>query len=149
MKFTNGYWLIRPNFQMQYATQAVRVEKRPDALHVLSACRPIHHRGDTLDGGTLDVTFTAPRENIIRVTVTHFAGKRDNAPHFETCEEPVNARHRGKRRDGFLHQRQADGPGTEGRKLAGGLSGGWQGADQQRLPGHGPGAGIRTPARPT
>ena len=91
MKFTNGYWLIRPNFQMPYATQAVRVEKRPDALHVLSACRPIHHRGDTLDGGTLDVTFTAPRENIIRVTVTHFAGKRDNAPHFETCEEPVNA----------------------------------------------------------
>ena len=91
MKFTNGYWLIRPNFQMQYATQAVRVEKRPDALHVLSACRPIHHRGDTLDGGTLDVTFTAPRENIIRVTVTHFAGKRDNASHFETCEEPVNA----------------------------------------------------------
>lgn len=90
MKFTNGYWLIRPNFQMQYATQAVRVEKRPDALHVLSACRPIHHRGDTLDGGTLDVTFTAPRENIIRVTVTHFAGKRDNAPHFETYEEPVN-----------------------------------------------------------
>lgn len=91
MKFTNGYWLIRPNFQMQYATQAVRVEKHPDALHVLSACRPIHHRGDTLDGGTLDVTFTAPRENIIRVTVTHFAGKRDNAPHFETYEEPVNA----------------------------------------------------------
>ena len=91
MKFTNGYWLIRPNFQMQYATQAVRVEKRPDALHVLSACRPIHHRGDTLDGGTLDVTFTAPRENIIRVTVTHFAGKRDNTPHFETYEEPVNA----------------------------------------------------------
>ncbi len=91
MKFTNGYWLIRPNFQMQYATQAVRVEKRPDALHVLSACRPIHHRGDTLDGGTLDVTFTAPRENIIRVTVTHFAGKRDNAPHFETYVEPVNA----------------------------------------------------------
>ena len=91
MKFTNGYWLIRPNFQMQYATQAVRVEKRHDALHVLSACRPIHHRGDTLDGGTLDVTFTAPRENIIRVTVTHFAGKRDNAPHFETYEEPVNA----------------------------------------------------------
>ena len=67
------------------------MEKRPDALHVLSACRPIHHRGDTLDGGTLDVTFTAPRENIIRVTVTHFAGKRDNAPHFETYEEPVNA----------------------------------------------------------
>ena len=91
MKFNNGDWLIRPNFQMQYATQAVRVEKRPDALHVLSACRPIHHRGDTLDGGTLDVTFTAPRENIIRVTVTHFAGKRDNAPHFETYEEPVNA----------------------------------------------------------
>ncbi|MFR5853407.1 MAG: hypothetical protein ACLUE8_03270 [Lachnospiraceae bacterium] len=29
MKFTNGYWLIRPNFQMQYATQAVPGGKAP------------------------------------------------------------------------------------------------------------------------
>ncbi|MBE5778699.1 MAG: alpha-xylosidase [Clostridiales bacterium] len=89
MKFTNGYWLIRPNYTMSYATQWVRTVSKENELHVLSACRPVRNRGDVLDGGSLDVTFTAPRENVIRVKVTHFAGKRDNAPHFETYEEPV------------------------------------------------------------
>ena len=91
MKFTNGYWLIRNNFTMTYATQAIRIEKTEKTLHVLTAGIHVRGRGDMMGGGTLDVTFTAPRENIIRVTVTHFAGKRDNAPHFETYEEPVNA----------------------------------------------------------
>ena len=94
MKFTNGYWMTRPNFTMSYATQCVRVNKSEKKLHVLSACRPVRGRGDILDGGTLDVTFTSPMENVIRVKVTHFAGKVDNAPHFEVFEtenQPVIA----------------------------------------------------------
>lgn len=89
MKFTNGYWMTKQSFVMSYATQCVRVEKKEKALHVLAACRPVRSRGETLDGGTLDVTFTAPRANVIRVKVTHFAGVKDNAPHFETYEEDV------------------------------------------------------------
>ena len=69
MKFTNGYWLIRPNYTMSYATQWVRTVSKENELHVLSACRPVRTRGDVLDGGSLDVTFTAPRENVIRVKV--------------------------------------------------------------------------------
>ena len=37
MKFTNGYWLIRNNFTMTYATQAIRIEKTEKSLHVLTA----------------------------------------------------------------------------------------------------------------
>ncbi|MBP3655072.1 MAG: alpha-xylosidase [Clostridia bacterium] len=89
MRFTNGYWLTRQEYIMSYATQCVRVSRREDALEVISACRPVRHRGDTLDGGTLTITFTAPRRNIIRVKITHFAGKKMREPRFETCEEPV------------------------------------------------------------
>ncbi len=87
MKFTRGYWMIRENFTMNYATQCVRVEKAPDALKVLAACRTVRGRGDILNSATLEVTFTAPRENIIRVRVTHFAGRADRSPHFATRGE--------------------------------------------------------------
>ena len=89
MKFTNGYWLIRDQYTMKFATQCVRTQVQDGALRVLAACRPVRGRGDMLDGGVLEVMFTAPRRNIIRVQVTHFAGTVNHAPRFETMEEPV------------------------------------------------------------
>ena len=89
MKFTHGYWVIRENYTMNYARQWVRTERRGNELRIKSACNPIHGRGNTVGGAVLDVTFSAPRPNIIRVRLTHFAGKADNAPHFETYEEAV------------------------------------------------------------
>ena len=89
MKFTNGYWLIRDQYTMKFATQCVRTQVQDGALRVLAACRPVRGRGDMLDGGVLEVVFTAPRRNIIRVQVTHFAGTVNHAPRFETLEEPV------------------------------------------------------------
>lgn len=80
MRFTQGYWVIRQDYVMSYATQTVRVIKNDKELHIISACRPIRHRGDILDGGSLDIVFTAPRRNIIRVQVTHFAGTPRKGP---------------------------------------------------------------------
>ena len=89
MKFTQGYWMIKDKYVMSYATHAVRVNKTDKSMQVISACRPIYNRGAILDGGTLTVTFTAPRKNIIRVKVTHFAGTKVREPKFETYEEDV------------------------------------------------------------
>ena len=89
MRFTQGYWVIRQDYVMSYATQTVRVIKNDKELHIISACRPIRHRGDILDGGSLDIVFTAPRKNIIRVQVTHFAGTPRKDPQFTTYEEEV------------------------------------------------------------
>ena len=89
MRFTQGYWVIRQDYVMSYATQTVRVIKNDKELHIISACRPIRHRGDILDGGSLDIVFTAPRRNIIRVQVTHFAGTPRKDPKFTTYEEEV------------------------------------------------------------
>ena len=90
MKFTNGYWLIKPEYRMLYATQCVRAERQEDELVLLASGAPVRHRGDTLAGGTLEVRFSAPRKNIIRVKLTHFAGTPDRGPHFETCTEETD-----------------------------------------------------------
>ena len=94
MKFTNGYWHIKPEMDPHFATQYLESAVLTDAsgkksLNVLAATKAIRGRGDTLNSATLDVTFSAPRENIIRVKISHFAGVRDKGPFFETFEEAV------------------------------------------------------------
>lgn len=90
MKFTNGYWLTRLGYQMVYATQCVRAWQDGQDLVLLASGVPVRGRGDVLAGGTLEVRFSAPRKNIIRVSVTHFAGAADPGPWFQTREEPVS-----------------------------------------------------------
>lgn len=87
MKFTNGYWMSRPEYRMLYATQCVRATREGNELALLVAGRPVRTRGDILDGGALQVRFSAPRENIIRVRIVHFDGAVDPGPRFETFEE--------------------------------------------------------------
>ena len=89
MRFTNGYWMTKQEYIMNCATQCVRVTRGADNMQVLAACRPIRGRGDILNSGNLTVTFSAPRENVIRVQVTHFAGAARKEPRFEIKEEPV------------------------------------------------------------
>ena len=36
MKFTNGYWLTKPEYIMSYAQEVNRVERRGDDLHVVA-----------------------------------------------------------------------------------------------------------------
>lgn len=94
MKFTNGYWHIKPEMDPHFATQYLESQTIPDkagnlALNVLAATRVIRGRGDTLNSPTLDVTFSSPRENIIRVKIAHFTGVQEKGPFFETFEETV------------------------------------------------------------
>ena len=37
MRFTQGYWVIRQDYVMSYATQTVRVIKNDKELHIISA----------------------------------------------------------------------------------------------------------------
>ncbi len=87
MKFTNGYWMTKPEYRMNFATQCVRAEQAGRELRLLAACRPVRRRGDVLNIAALQVTLSAPRKHIIRVQVTHFAGAADCGPHFETVTE--------------------------------------------------------------
>ena len=89
MKFTNGYWLNKPDFDFHFAVQSFSATITEDALRVVCATVPIRGRGDLLNHATLTVTFTAPMADVIRVKVEHFRGVVDRGPHFELCENPV------------------------------------------------------------
>ncbi|GAA3762332.1 alpha-xylosidase [Salinactinospora qingdaonensis] len=73
MKFTDGYWLLRPGVRAQYAQQAHSVERIPatsetgEQLVIEAPTKVIAHRGDTLNRTLLTVTLSSPAEGVIRV----------------------------------------------------------------------------------
>ncbi len=89
MKFTDGYWLNKPEYDFNFAIQSYSASITDSALRVVCATNPINGRGDLLNHGTLTVTFTAPMPDVIRVQVEHFMGVKDHGPHFELYEAPV------------------------------------------------------------
>lgn len=86
MKFTDGNWLIRSGVQPFYPTEAHEIEATADTLTVY-ATRAIRHRGDTLIGPLLTVTFSSPLADVIRVRLTHFAGGGEAQPQFALLQE--------------------------------------------------------------
>ena len=87
MRFTDGYWLTRPEFEMNYATEWHRTRRTDGRLSVLAPTRRVTGRGDTLNSATLTVTFTSPMEGVILTEVVHFAGEARHDPAFETADE--------------------------------------------------------------
>lgn len=49
--------------------------------------REIRHRGDTLDGPVLTVQCSSPMPDVVRVTMSHFAGQPPRSPHFPLLTE--------------------------------------------------------------
>ena len=49
MKFTDGYWQMRPGFEPYYAAQVHEVETEPGALTVYAPTKKLAGRGDTLN----------------------------------------------------------------------------------------------------
>ena len=83
MKFTNGYWLTRPEYEMLYARELHRVERRGNGLHVLATTsRTGGDRGALINASTLTVNLSAPMPNVIHVEVLHHAGAAKRGPTF-------------------------------------------------------------------
>ena len=76
MKFTNGYWLIRPEYQMSYAVEYYRSSRTDSMLKVLAPCRPIQERGATVGGEALTVQFSAPMKALFRLTLRTLPARR-------------------------------------------------------------------------
>jgi alpha-D-xyloside xylohydrolase len=87
MKFTDGFWLMRPGVTAWYAAEAYDAEADGGSLTVTAPVRPIRGRGDTLNTPVLTFTFSSPLRDVIGVEVTHFAGTVDRGPHFELASD--------------------------------------------------------------
>ena len=88
MKFTAGYWNMRPGNTPYFASEARDIQIDEDSLTVYAPTRRIQHRGDTLNTATLTVRFSSPMENILRVQLFHHKGGKPRQPNFTLCENP-------------------------------------------------------------
>jgi alpha-D-xyloside xylohydrolase len=83
MKFTEGYWRMRPDATPYFPAQVHEVENDATSLTVYAPTRRINHRGDTLNVATLTVRYSSPMENVIRVQLSHFKGGKPRKPEFQ------------------------------------------------------------------
>ena len=74
MKFTDGFWMMRPGVQALYAQEAYDFEATADTLTIIAPTKVIATRGDTLNRPVLTVTLSAPLPGIVGVRIEHFAG---------------------------------------------------------------------------
>lgn len=78
MKFTDGFWQLRPGVTALYGQEAydLRTTETVDGpgLRVLAPTKVIARRGDTLNRPVLTVTLSSPLEGVVRVRVEHHTG---------------------------------------------------------------------------
>lgn len=83
MKFSDGFWLEKKNYDVRYAAHNYETICDKKSVTVLAAPYVVHNRGMTLGGPNLEVTLSSPLKNIIKVSVVHFKGSKNNHPSFE------------------------------------------------------------------
>ncbi|OWU64578.1 MAG: alpha-xylosidase, partial [Armatimonadetes bacterium Cent15-Ar3] len=86
MNFTDGNWMMQPGITAHYGAEVYQVKVRENVLELLVPTRKINHRGDTLGGPTLDVTLTAPAQDVIAINIKHFRGGSPDAARFREFE---------------------------------------------------------------
>ncbi len=79
MKFTDGFWQLRPGVAALYAQEAYDLWQIPDTpdgqgLMVTAPTAVIARRGDVLNRPVLTTTLSSPAEGVIRVRIAHHTG---------------------------------------------------------------------------
>jgi len=82
MKFTDGYWQIRPGMTPHYAAQAHEVTVEDDTLTIFAPVEKLQERGHTINQPLLTVRFSSPFANVIRVQLVHHKGQIPGKPEF-------------------------------------------------------------------
>ncbi|MET3975796.1 alpha-xylosidase [Cellulosimicrobium sp. TH-20] len=90
MKFTDGYWQVRPGMHPLYAVEVddVRADEAAGTLTVYAPTAKIRGRGDTLNRPMLTTTYSSPAPGVIRVRVEHHQGAVRRGPAFQVTGEP-------------------------------------------------------------
>ena len=87
MKVADGFWLSKQGYNVNYASQAYKVETTENSIKVLATPYTVLNRGMTLGGPNLEITYSSTSENIIKVHIDHYRGGLDNIPRYELNED--------------------------------------------------------------
>ncbi|MBB2976503.1 alpha-D-xyloside xylohydrolase [Microbacterium endophyticum] len=78
MKFTDGFWALRPGVNVLYAQEAYDLCLGADnTVQITAPTKVIAGRGDTLNRPSLSVTLSAPLPGVVGVRVEHHQGARN------------------------------------------------------------------------
>ena len=86
MKFTAGYWQMRPGNTPFYAAQAHEVQAAKDSLTIYCSTHRLAHRGDTIGHSLITVKLSSPMPDVIRVQAVHLKGGNPPRPEFSINE---------------------------------------------------------------
>jgi len=81
MKFTDGFWQLRPGVAALYAQEAYDIDRTDDTpdgtgIVITAPTTVIAKRGDVLNRPVLTTTLSSPAEGVIRVRIAHHTGGR-------------------------------------------------------------------------
>jgi alpha-D-xyloside xylohydrolase len=91
MKFTDGYWLMRPGVAARYAVSVADTVVADDRISLYAPVVNVSHRGDTLNNPLLTVECWSPAEGVIGVRSTHLGGRTPRRPEFALTPTPEDA----------------------------------------------------------
>ena len=74
MKFTDGFWQLRPGVDIDYAAESYEIIAEGGAISVLAPTKVIERRGDVLNRSALMLTIDSPLAGVVRVRSQHFTG---------------------------------------------------------------------------
>jgi alpha-D-xyloside xylohydrolase len=74
MKFTDGFWQLRPGVDALYAQEARDLVALDGTLSITAPTKAIERRGDVLNRPVLMVTLSSPLEGVVRVRIEHHRG---------------------------------------------------------------------------
>ena len=83
MKFSYGYWTMKPGCRPFYAAQVHDASVEPDALTLYAPTKKLNARSEMLDIPMLTLRVSSPMPDVIRVQVVHHAGGLPPKPQFE------------------------------------------------------------------
>ena len=87
MKFSDGFWMNKNGYKVNYATRAYEVTADENSVTVFATPWHIENRGFTIGGQALEIRFTSTLENSIKVTVDHHKGQIKKGPFFSINED--------------------------------------------------------------
>ncbi|RDG40016.1 alpha-xylosidase [Streptomyces corynorhini] len=82
MKFTDGYWQMRPGVTARHAVSVTDAVVTDDRVTLYAPVTRVTHRGDTLNSPLLTVECWSPAEGVIGVRLTHHGGRLPRRPEF-------------------------------------------------------------------
>ena len=83
MKFSNGCWLQKENYECFSPAQVYFSRLEADMVTICAPTGRINHRGDTLGGINLTIKVTAPYPEVLRIQTYHHMGMQEKTPSFE------------------------------------------------------------------